>query len=256
MGTQMNIAAEPTNQGGNVRQAHEHYRKNFLRQSVCELRFPTLMEIGESKAPASFVSALRKKFPIYELINETLIGGNSQSSSTNVHVFRTVNGNQAISLKQHAITIEADKYPGFDVMRDLILQVVSAAIPVIDSEIFTRIGLRYVNLINCQSSPEDGWINPHLIAPIIHSELGYVNDYSSRMVFSDEGGGCHFQHGIKFKPNASDDTPDYLLDIDSYTGSETPINDVARVLDALHERAHKIFEWSIADKTREAMRSK
>ena len=38
-----------------------HYERNFIRQAVCELRFPTLYELEAPKPPASFALALRKR---------------------------------------------------------------------------------------------------------------------------------------------------------------------------------------------------
>ena len=40
------------------------YQSNFIRLAVCELRFPTLLEL-ETKEPAKFQAAIRKEYPYY-----------------------------------------------------------------------------------------------------------------------------------------------------------------------------------------------
>ena len=39
----------------------DQYKQNFLRQAVCELRFPTLMELGDPRPPSTLFKALRKE---------------------------------------------------------------------------------------------------------------------------------------------------------------------------------------------------
>ncbi len=69
----------------------DKYKRNFLHQAVCELRFPTLMELGEPRPPATLVKTLRKEYPYLELGNEVSLGiGGNSSNNTHTHIFRSV----------------------------------------------------------------------------------------------------------------------------------------------------------------------
>ncbi|MFJ5236999.1 TIGR04255 family protein [Pseudomonas sp. B21-051] len=231
----------------------KRYTRNFLKQAVCELRFPTLMELGEQRAPASFVKALRKDYPLLELNNEFTLGIGAGNTSSNIHILRSTKGNWSISLKENALSIETTSYSGFDNLRERVLQVLEAAEKVIDSDFFTRIGLRYINVLKSEDEEIISWINPALTAPITSELFAGINDFGGRMQLLTEDGGCLFQHGIQLnRSNGSPPKPDYLIDIDTYR-SEVSLKDTAAALDIMHRQAFDLFDWSITDKARNAL---
>lgn len=231
----------------------DRYKRNFLKQAVCELRFPTLMELGDPKPPVALVNALRKEYPHLELANEVTIGiGGGASGANNTHLFRSAKLNWIVSLKQSALSIETTAYAGFPNMKDRILRVVEAASKIIDSDFFTRVGLRYINVIDSGDDPTDGWVNSDLVHPLLSHQFSGVQEYAGRMHLVADNGGCLLQHGIRLKPLQRDGrtaTPEYLLDIDSFR-NEVFINDVEASLDAMHAQVFDVFDWAIGDKAR------
>lgn len=233
-------------------QNENRFKRNFLKQAVCELRFPTLMELGEQRPPSSFVKALRKDYPHLELNNEVTLGlGTGNAGSSNIHIFRSAKLNWSVSLKQNALSIETTAYSGFDNLRERVLQVVDAAEKIIDSDFFTRIGLRYINVVKSGDEDVAKWINPFLIAPITSESFGGINEFGGRMQLLAEDGGCLLQHGIQFS-NSMPDTPpkpDYLIDIDTYR-SEVSLSNTAASIDIMHRQAFDIFDWALTDTAR------
>lgn len=228
------------------------YKHNFLQQVVCELRFPTLMELGETRPPSSFVKALRKSYPILELGNEVTVGvGPGGTGTNNVHTFRSVKMNWSVSLKQSAISIETSNYTGFANLRERVLDLVEAASDIIDSDFFTRIGLRYINLVNFQPDQISEWINPRLVGPIISDAFKGINDFGGKISLLADDGGCLLQHGIRFTQNKSEaePVPKYIIDIDTYR-TEISVSDTVNALDIMHQQAFDIFDWSLNDKAR------
>lgn len=228
------------------------YKRHFLKQAVCELRFPTLMELGEQRPPSSFVKALRKEYPILEMNNEFTVGiGPGNSSSSNIHILRSTKGGWSISLKENALSIETTAYSGFDNFRERVLHVVDAAEKIIDSDFFTRIGLRYINILKSDDEEITNWINPSLTGPITSELFVGINDFGGRMQLVSDDGGCLFQHGIQFNRPKSDTPakPDYLLDIDTYR-SEVVLSDTAEAINVMHRQAFELFDWSLSEKGR------
>lgn len=230
----------------------DRYKRNFLRQAVCELRFPTLMELGEPRPPASFVKALRKKYTSHELANEVTLGIGSGTAGTNhKHVFRSSKLTWAVSLKQNSVSIETNSYTEFANMRERVLEIVEAASKIIDSDFFTRVGLRYINVIDPGVDPLDGWVNPDLVNPLLSRNFTGVQDYVGRLQLAADDGGCLLQHGLRFPEQRRKEeivSPGYLLDIDTFR-NEVSLNDTDAALAAMHTQAFDIFDWAIGPKT-------
>lgn len=232
----------------------DRYKRNFLRQAVCELRFPTIMEFGDPRPPAAFVTALRKEYPHLELANEVRIGiGSGATGSNNSHIFRSAKLNWTVSLKQSAVSIETTAYTEYANMRERVLRVVEAASKIIDADFFTRVGIRYVNVINSGVDPVQGWVNPVLVGPILSGAFTGIQEYAGKLQLVAEDGGCLLQHGIRMKQEYSreeDIPPEYVLDIDTFR-TEVKLSDTAVALDALHAQAFDIFDWSLGPQARE-----
>lgn len=229
----------------------DRFKGNFLKQVVCELRFPTLMELGEQRPPSSFVKALRKEYPHLDLSNEVTLGLGGSAGSSNIHIFRSQKSNWNVSLKQSALSIETTAYAGFDNLRSRVLRVVEAASEVIDSDFFTRVGLRYINIIKGGGSDISQWINPSLLTPVHSNTFRGINECSGRLVIADEDGGCLLQHGIHFDESSKQiqDYPDFHIDIDSFR-TEVLLEDTIDAIEIMHQQVFDIFDWSLGEKAR------
>ena len=236
----------------------DRYQRNFLNQAVCELRFPTLMELGETRPPASLVTALRKDYPHLELANELTIGIDGVPDANNTHIFRSAKSNWTVSLKQSSISIETTAYTEYAQLKERVLKVAAAAVKVIDSDFYTRIGLRYINIIDADEDPAKGWINPELVQPLLAQRFTGIQEYAGRLQLNSDDGGCLLQHGIRHKQPLRDGKtqyPEYLLDIDIFR-NEVSVNDAESALDVMHSQAFDLFDWCLADKAREYLTSK
>ena len=227
------------------------FNRNFLSKVVCEFRFPTLMELGESKPPSSFVKALRKEYPHLELQNEVTITAGS-SDSNNTHIFKSQKSNWIVSLRQSSFSIETSSYTHHEKMMARISEVLKAAFPIIDTEIFTRVGMRYINLINVGEDPIDGWINDALVAPIKSKNFRGIREFAGKIVSDSEDGGFTLQHKIHLNPESKDKNPampSYYIDIDVFR-TEVEVNDVSSILNNIHNQAFNLFDWCAGEKLR------
>jgi len=233
-----------------------HFRRNVLQQVVCELRFPTLMELGSPKPPRAFVDALRKDYPHLETNNEVTIGlGVASSLPSHAHVLRSLRRDWSVSIKQSMLTIETSNYVDHADMRKRVLRVVDIASKIIDTDFFTRIGMRYINIVGNGEDPVSGWINEALVAPLQRGQFSGVAEYAGKLLVSSADGGCLLQHGIKPKQATSkksqdDFIPEYLIDIDSFR-NEIEIADTADAIDSINRQAYSMFDWAIGPKTRQ-----
>lgn len=234
------------------------YKRNFLSRVVCEFRFPTLMELGESKPPASFVKALRKEYPVLELSNEVTLGpGSGMPDTNNAHILKASKGNWIVSLKKNSFSVETKNYTTHAKMSERIADVLRAVLPIIDTEIFTRIGLRYINDIIVDEDPSDGWIASELVAPLQSTLFTGVRDFAGQLVTESEEGGFLLQHKLKLQmaPQGGEISavPSYAIDIDVYR-NEVEVADAIKILDEMHHQAFNLFDWSAGPKLREHLK--
>ncbi|UIF88018.1 TIGR04255 family protein (plasmid) [Cupriavidus necator] len=208
-----------------------------------------------SRPPAQFVSALRKEYPYLELQNEVTLNIGGANGFNNTHVFRSTKGTWTVSLKQNSFSIETSRYTEYAEMKSRALQVVEAASKIIDADFFTRVGLRYINAIDIEGDPVDGWVNASLTGPLLSQRFTGVNEYAGKMQLNAVDGGCLLQHGIRFKADQKsgegrETWPEYVIDVDSFR-TEVPLGDTSDALDSMHAQGFDVFDWALGDSARE-----
>lgn len=228
------------------------YKRNFLRQVVCEFRFPTMMEFATSKPPAAFVNALRKEYPTLEQSNEVTVPiGAPAIAGSHVHVLRSRKATWSISLRSSSFSLETSSYTSFVKMKERAMEVVGAAKKVIDSDFFTRIGVRYINAIDRNENPSEGWVNPQLVGALGLGIFGGITEYAGKLNVTGPDGGALLQHGIRLKAKHMEEAvyPEYVLDID-VSRTDVELDNVGDALESIHSQAFDLFDWSLDEKSR------
>jgi uncharacterized protein (TIGR04255 family) len=216
------------------------YPKNLIDKVVCELRFPTVYGLQRGQPPVSLAAALRKSFPDHRSVDGVNVGPGGVAQDFGF-VFTDKKQRLSVSFRASAISVEASAYRSFEELIERVTFVANAAKEVIDTEFFTRVGLRYINLLPCDESAVGDWVNPALVAPLASRVLPNVAEYSGRIASTFDGGGFLFQHGIG---QAEGDKPRYVLDYDVWA-EDVPFNSLAATMQCLHELEFRLFHWSL-----------
>ena len=222
-----------------------HYPRNFIRQAVCELRFPTIFEIEDQRPPASFWKVVRKDFPVHDVLKNVNLGLASIAQA-NAHQFRSKQSRWTVVLRTSAITLETSRYDSFEEFERQLSTVVEAAKQTIDSDFFTRVGLRYINMLPCAPGEVDGWVNPSLIGPLAQGVYGDVEEHAQQVRGSTDCGGYFFQHGIGADGGPSG-RKGYILDFDFYR-EEVGVEEAMATVRRLHDLEFCMFTWALGDK--------
>lgn len=228
---------------------------SLVRTVICELRFPLLPELGNDQPPGPFVKALRKRYPQLEHMNEVSLGlGNT--TTTSAHIFRGLRGGWAVTLKQSAVALEAKAYPGYEKFRERVVELIEAAALIIDSDFWTRVGLRYINelpLERATSSSLGKIINPALAAPVDSNVFLRIRDVGGRIQGGDEAHGYLLQHALKLEKSTKGTTElGYTIDVDVWR-TEVELVHTLDVLDDLHRESFAIFDWTLGAASREKL---
>jgi uncharacterized protein (TIGR04255 family) len=231
------------------------FPRNFVVRAACELRYPTLVEFNRESLK-DFRKAIRKTLPIYDVPQEvkvSLTGAGNESEL--VHQFATKRGDYRFTFKADALLLECRKYTSFEDFKQLLTEVLEHAIGAIDSDFFTRVGLRYINAIpmtNRDIRALEGWLNPVLVAALVEGAYGSPTHYFQEVRGAIRDGSFSFKHGLgKLEPSAR---TEYMLDFDFFTTTVDASDAVSR-LESFHLESFRFFMWTIGPKAREYLGS-
>ena len=234
---------------------HQHFGANFIKTAVCELRFPTLHEIDSDKPPLRFAHALRKDYPAHAVAAAVNVSPAAVARNRS-HVFTSRNAFWTVNLSTQALSLETNRYDSFKDFEGRIGQLKEASTSFIDSDFFTRIGIRYINVLPYKRAEIAQWVNPVLVSTLGDGLYGDCSEFAQSIRGSTEVGGFLFQHGIgqSTGTNMAQAPPTYGLDFDFYA-ENVEVKDAMRVVVALHTREYEMFMWSLGERAKAHLKS-
>lgn len=220
--------------------APQEFERNLILTAVCEFRFPTLLEL-QSRPPEELQKTLRKEYPFYDttLVSETT--GQGPVEHYHQHQFRSKDRKWTVIFKASSLALETTAYSSFDDLEQRFDRVLQAASPLLDADFFTRIGLRYINVLPVEQAQWGGWINSQLVAPLLAGIYGRIEGYWQEVRGRAETGQYNFRHG-----RAESDTGQerYVLDFDFYDENIETAQALPRLRE-LNVQSFRFFMWSI-----------
>lgn len=222
------------------------YERNLIDIAVCELRFPTLLEL-EKKPPVKLQAKLRKKYPHYEIQQRAEFTSTEGIPGQLRYLFRSKSRAWFVTIHAGAISIETSSYTEFEEFYDRLFELLQESKTLIDSDFFTRVGLRYINTVPILDNIFKEWINPHLESNLTEGPYGYLQKYASEIRGFTVVGNYTFRHGIKsIKENT---ISEYLLDFDYYK-EDVQYNEVASLIKDFNKINFSFFNWCIGPKAK------
>ena len=240
------------------------FRTNPLEEVVCQLNFPTILEIGTEAA--KFQNVIRDRYPLYEheqsqfaipkeigeMIGQLPVqfpvdGGR--------HKFSTADGSKTISLATEFVALSDRDYESWEAFSEEVERARRALEEKYGPAFYTRIGLRYRNVIDreklgLQGTPWQLLFKPSLLGLLgAEDEIGEkVSEVAARASIDLReipGARITIRHGLGKRVANNKDV--YLIDIDTYTGERSQSQHVDQILAHFHEVAGHFFRWAITD---------
>ncbi len=229
----------------------KEYNANLIAQAICEIRFPTLLEL-ETEQPVAFQKALRKEYPHYEkIVTVVPMIGSSEAEKATGHTFSSLDRRWRVGLKSGSISLDTNQYVNFAEFSGKLYWIVKQIDHLLDTPRYTRVGLRYINALPVGPSQLDGWINESLGAPLLQGIFGRPTlCWQQIRGTCGKGSGFMFQHGLD--PNVTVDQKKYFLDSDFFA-EDVENGQLRDMLSHFHEQTYRLFEWAIGDRAREHM---
>lgn len=220
------------------------FSKSYIHEFVVEFRFPALLEIEHSN-PVDIQKAIRKEYPFYEPAVTTTLGP-AGSVTENSHVFRTKDKKNAINLKNASFSYSTQSYTSYQDVRKECEYLIERVVPFLESDFFTRVGMRYINLLPMNNDIQalKQRINPDLGKVLSSGVLGTLTQLRMQC-----GGQIDIDADYVFKcgiteDNQKNDTVSFILDYD-YRQLNVTVDQALTVLDKFHEKHFSFFWWSL-----------
>lgn len=242
------------------------YDRTPLREVICQLRFPALLRV-EAQAPADFQDCVRTRFPILERaanpiaqqIPQELLQALGGSVHVTTYTFKTEDGTAHLSLTPESLALTVTDYSQWEDFRQAFIPAIGALVDIYKPAYFSRVGLRYQNVIFRNELGLDGASWAELLRAEVAGELTVpqweAGTQDARRVIrcklAETRDAMLFQHGLgKIE---GDSETGYMLDFDFYCDEKTEVKDADATLDRLNKYTGQAFRWCIKEPLHAAM---
>jgi uncharacterized protein (TIGR04255 family) len=248
------------------------YDKNPLQEVISQFRFPTILRIREGQL-AAFQDIIGKDYPIYseqepsfavppELPKElaTIVEQMNVPPGLVTHRFSTKDSRRFISLRDDIMALAETKYEKWESFREEITKAEAALRKVYEPAFYSRVGLRYRDLISLHSLnlTDVRWqdlIKTHVIAELGDKNVGdAILRIQTRAIIKIPdiaSGRIMLSHGLVI-PDGSNEKC-YFIDADFSVERKEGINEPFKILERFNRLAGQLFRWAITERLHKAM---
>lgn len=248
------------------------YAANPLVEVICQLRFPPILRI-DSEVPSAFQERIRNQYPVLRertdgppvpsglpsQIADLLRASLAARNRTVGYDFLSSDGIWTVGLTREFLSLGTARYEKWETFREQLAGPFQALIETYRPSFFTRVGLRYQDLIQRSRLGLDGhaWANllePHitglLAAPGLKADVGATFAQTS-MRFRRDLGQVTLRHGLVEAADRQETC--YLFDADFFSDERIEIEHAHEKLDYFNRQSGRLFRWCIGTVLHEAM---
>jgi uncharacterized protein (TIGR04255 family) len=248
------------------------YDKNPLIQVICQLRFPAILKI-DSELPVEFQERIRHKYPIFRekatgteqipqeftqqlppAIVSSLFGGGNKASE-----FVTDDDLWVVTLTRDFLALTSNQYKHWEQFKEHLQEPFAALQGIYGPAYFSRVGLRYQNVIQrsqlaLSDSKWSDLINPSIAGELSDSEIATAVQETATVTLlnlGDSSGQVRIRHGLA--KNNENNEQCYMIDSDFFTDQRTEVENGINILNTFNSANRRLFRWCITDKLHDAM---
>lgn len=245
------------------------YKKTPLVEVLFQIRMPRILEI-EHQLPVDFQKVVKNDFPILETRTEQVFVFDAQKPEASgpqphstMYDFVSKDRSWKLTLGSQFFALSTTKYTSWEVFREYSEKTIGWVLNHYEPPLFTRIGLRYQDVINRKELGLNDVLWKDLLSPAVSgilSNVATVDDeardfstYQTTAQFGIEGGRATLKHGLAV--NKESQEFGYLIDGDYYTQEEIEpnLNRALEILDNFHSYSGRVFRWAIKERLHDAM---
>lgn len=249
------------------------YKKNPLARVICQLRFPPILKI-DAETPVEFQDCVRKEFPNYsekielamrphprvqDPIPHELLSDMLRTTGTKNYEFSSEDGQWKINLTRTFIALSTDRYEVWEDFKQKLDIPLKTLINVYSPSHFSRIGLRYRDVIQRSVLDLDGvsWtdlLQAQILGVLADSDIGNsVQNLESVYEISLPDGESTVRISTQLTQDRNAGEVCYVIDSDFFKARKTSTNDVIGKLDYFNQHAFRLFRWCITERLHKSM---
>jgi len=252
------------------------YKKNPLDRVICQLRFPPILRI-EKDTPVEFQEHIRDEFPEFKVKHELVLPLSLKKHKENSaevpqqivptetinYEFSSEDNCWTVNLTRTFLALTTKKYTRRSDFNEHLKGPLTALLDIYKPAYFSRLGLRYVDIIrrsllNLKKEPWNKLLKPHILGFLGSSDV-YKNiqsfDAKCEILLKDRSSIARIVTGlVEWKENNNEQC--FLIDSDFYnTNKITPPTEkkVMKKLEYFQVRASRLIQWLITKKLHKAM---
>jgi uncharacterized protein (TIGR04255 family) len=151
-----------------------------------------------------------------------------------------------VLFKPWALALETTSYKRYSEFAERLDRLLKKTEKLLDSDFFTRVGLRFIDKIPIEDGEVAGWVRQELIAPLSEGVYGQVEKCQQEVRGFTSKARYTFRHGI------SEPGGPYVLDFDFYD-ENIEVEATLPLLEQFDREGFRFFSWAIGEKTREKL---
>jgi uncharacterized protein (TIGR04255 family) len=249
------------------------YRVNPLVEVVCQLRFPALLRV-DVEPPAAFQERIRNAYPVLTDKANELLGlppdlpplvanllrlPAARQKPPAAYDFVSADGRWTVSLTRDFLALATTSYRHWEEFKEHLKAPLDALLDIYAPSWFSRIGLRYQDLIrrsalNLADRPWSELLKPPITGMLSAGDLNATVEQTltqSVVKLPNEQGYINLRHGLLQTADNSETC--YLIDNDFFTDKQTRSADVYDKLDFFNQQSGRLFRWCITEALDAAM---
>jgi uncharacterized protein (TIGR04255 family) len=243
------------------------YNRNPLVEVICQLRFPKILRL-ETEPPVNFQESIRSEYPVLNTSRiEIPFLSNPQSNMSPMMIsqgltyeFLDKESKYKLVLSSDFIALSTSDYTKWEDFRERFSRAIELLILNYSPSHFTRVGLRYQDLIvrseiGIESYEWKSLLQSSILGAFVDDDLPEKDVVEAFSVFAcrldNADSLLHVRYGLAQKNESKE--LGYLIDADFHTENLTEINDVNRILDYFNREAGNFFRWCITDRLQQAL---
>lgn len=246
------------------------YKRNPLSEVICQVRFPPILRI-EAEPPVSFQDRVRAEYPMfYEVQSEPPTATMPAEIASIVksmlptrarktaYEFASEDRAWSITLSRDALALKTTAYERWENFRKHLEGPLASLNELYKPAFFSRVGLRYVNVIQqskleLKDRPWSELLRPHIAGEFTATELAGQIEHAARELrvkLAGEGS-VMIRHGIAAEE--SSDEQCFVIDSDFFTERRLEPQNALELLNIFNRESGRLFRWCIQDALHRAM---
>lgn len=250
------------------------YDPNPLDNVICQVRFPPILRI-DTDPPSAFQDRLLPEYDDLtegeEVVFEVRLGSRrpipreelepGPSPAVRNYQFSTEDGKWRVNLTRQFLSLSTPKYTRWEDFKDRFEKILGSFLEVYKPAVFTRIGLRYVDIVvrSKLGLADVDWTK--LILPPALGFLGSdvkasVKQLQSATLLDLGDGGSEARVVAGTVQSAETNERCFVVDGDYYDLKRRKAEEIMGRLEFLHTQAYGLFRWCMTDRLHNAMNPK